>query len=185
MILCKNYFTILLLSLCAWTPIRPILQHVGIWNFRFPSTKDNSILKSFVNGLSLNSVQSTKNPLLRLKFKVFHEPCNHAVRPYMYMWAPGLFKKEISGTGIIALNSKTYHSFKASTSKTSTKGIMCNLNSFNKAHFLGTLTTKKPVFGTNKGFMRKNNPMVTYTQLKSGLAFFYAKRLVCDYGVSK
>ena len=111
------------------------------------------------------------------------QPCCKAVHVY-HKRTPGLFKEEFSGTGIIALNAKTYHTFNASTSKTSTKGIMRNLNSFNKAHFLGTLTTKKPVFGTNKGIMRKNNSMVTYTQLRSGLSFFYAKRLVCDDGVS-
>ena len=111
------------------------------------------------------------------------QPCCKAVHVY-HKRTPGLFKEEFSGTGIIALNAKTYHTFNASTSKTSTKGIMCNLNSFNKAHFLDTLTTKKPVFGTNKGIMRKNNSMVTYTQLRSGLSVFYAKQLVCDDGVS-
>jgi hypothetical protein len=37
---------------------------------------------------------------------------------------PGLFKLEFSGTGIIALNSKTYYSFSEQAIKMSTKGIM-------------------------------------------------------------
>ena len=97
---------------------------------------------------------------------------------------PGLFKEEFVGSGIVALNSKTYHCYSDNASKTSTKGIMKNLNKYNKQQFMRTLESKCSTFGTNRGIMRRNQKMVTYTQIRSGLSYFYAKRKVHSDGVT-
>ena len=127
-----------------------------------------------------------KHAFVRTKLKGLPwsmQACCLKVRNY-HKRTPGLFKEEFSGNGIVALNAKTYHTFNSTTSKTSTKGIMRNLNKFTKTDFLQTLNSTKPTFGINKGIMRKKNAMVTYTQLRSGLSYFYAKRFVCADGVS-
>lgn len=98
--------------------------------------------------------------------------------------SPGLFKEEFSGSGIVALNAKTYHCYGHNGTKTSAKGVMKRLNNFQKGEFLSTLFSKKSVFGLNRGIMRRNNRMVTYSQMRSGLSYFYAKRLVKSDGVS-
>ena len=97
---------------------------------------------------------------------------------------PGLFKEEFVGTGIIALNAKTYHCYSKAESKTSTKGIMKNLNTYQKHQFMHTLQSQNPTFGTNRGIMRRQNKMVSYTQIRSGLSYFYAKRKVHSDGVT-
>ena len=97
---------------------------------------------------------------------------------------PGLFKEEFVGTGIVALNAKTYHCYSKDASKTSTKGIMKNLNRYEKCHFMRTLESQNPTFGINRGIMRRNQKMVTYTQIRSGLNYFYAKRKVHSDGVT-
>ena len=97
---------------------------------------------------------------------------------------PGLFKEEYVGTGIVALNAKTYHCYSEISSKTSTKGIMKRLNNYQKTQFLNTLQSKVPTYGTNRGIMRRNQKMVTYSQVRSGLNYFYAKRKVHSDGVT-
>ena len=98
---------------------------------------------------------------------------------------PGLFKEEFSGKGIIALNSKTYYCWKDdSTSKFSCKGISKNTNQITKELYASVLSSRKTVVGTNTGFIKKNGKILTYKQHKTGLSYFYAKRKVCDDGVS-
>ena len=97
---------------------------------------------------------------------------------------PGLFKEEFVGDGIIALNSKTYYCWSNSACKASTKGISKALNNITREQFLNVLQTKEPISGRNKGFIRKNNEIFTYTQLRTGLTYFYAKRKVCPDGVT-
>jgi hypothetical protein len=97
---------------------------------------------------------------------------------------PGLFKPEFEGEGIIALNSKTYFCFGENKTKISTKGISKSLNSLMKQDFLNVLENKTVVSGTNKGIMRKNKKVVTYSQARVGLSYFYAKRKVGQDGVS-
>ena len=97
---------------------------------------------------------------------------------------PGLFKEEFVGDGIVALNSKTYYCWGDNSSKYSTKGISKKLNATTKEQFLRVLQTKDPICGVNKGFVKKDNDIYTYSQLRTGLTYFYAKRKVCEDGVS-
>lgn len=97
---------------------------------------------------------------------------------------PGLFKQEWKGNGIIALNSKTYFCFGENGQKLSTKGLNKNHNSLQKKEFLNVLKNKQIVKGTNRGIMRKNKKILTYSQVKSGLNYFYAKRRVLSDGVT-
>lgn len=97
---------------------------------------------------------------------------------------PGLFKEEFCGEGIVALNSKTYCCWGQKDSKLSSKGISKKTNTLTKDQFLGVLTSQQPVQGSNCGFIFKDQKMLTYTQLKTGLTYFYAKRKVCKDGIS-
>ena len=98
---------------------------------------------------------------------------------------PGLFKVEFEGIGIIALNSKTYCCWNEDDSKTkvSSKGLS-KRNALKKQQFASVLQTKTPVSGTNKGFIKVGEKTYTYTQKRSGLTYFYAKRQVMRDGVS-
>lgn len=97
---------------------------------------------------------------------------------------PGLFKEEFVGNGIVALNSKTYFCWSESNQKYSTKGINKRLNIPTREQFLDVIKTQNPVSGLNRGFIKKNNAIYTYSQLRTGLTYFYAKRKVCTDGVS-
>ena len=97
---------------------------------------------------------------------------------------PGLFKEEFVGDGIIALNSKTYYCWSASDTKFSTKGISNKLNKPTKEALLKVLETKESLCGTNRGFIKRDNSIFTYCQLRTGLTYFYAKRMVGEDGVT-
>ena len=53
-----------------------------------------------------------------------------------------------------------------------------------KAFYMSVLKDQLSVEGTNRGFVLKNNTMFTYSQLRTGLTFLYAKRRVLADGVS-
>ena len=98
----------------------------------------------------------------------------------------GLFKVEWSGSGFVGLAAKTYFCFDPDDNqkeKCSTKGI-------NKAakisidHFRTVLRTKSSVSSTNRGFILKNNTMLSYAMERSGLSYFYCKRKVLEDGIS-
>ena len=98
---------------------------------------------------------------------------------------PGLFKVEFEGSGMVALNSKTYCCWKEDgSSKCSSKGLSKVTNNFSRDSYLGVLRSGRSVSGTNKGFVKKDNVMYTYSQLRTGLTYVYAKRRVLDDGVS-
>lgn len=99
---------------------------------------------------------------------------------------PGLFKEEFKGDGIVALNSKTYFCWKNEDEekKYSSKGLSKHTNKLSKKCYLDVLKTGKPKLGVNKGFIKKDNSTFTYSQIKTGLTYFYAKRLVHEDGVS-
>ena len=100
---------------------------------------------------------------------------------------PGLFKEEFSGDGIVALNSKTYYCWSEANeknSKHSCKGLSKRNNALGKEHYLSVLRGKSSVSGVNKGFVKKNGKMRTYQQVRSGLTYFYAKRMVHEDGVT-
>lgn len=99
---------------------------------------------------------------------------------------PGLFKVEYQGTGMVALNSKTYCCWSDSTGevKISSKGLSKRTNNLTADMYKAVLRTKRKHSGTNKGFVYSKNNMFTYSQMRAGLTYFYAKRRVCSDGVS-
>jgi hypothetical protein len=104
---------------------------------------------------------------------------------------PGLFKEEFVGVGIISLNSKTYFCWtddenieESKQTKCRSKGLSKGLNELTKEQFLSVLQSQIPVSGENRGFCLKNNYIITYTQQRNGLTYFYIKRLVLSDGVS-
>ena len=98
---------------------------------------------------------------------------------------PGLFKEEFRGEGIIALNSKTYFCWSEGMGeKYSSKGLSKHTNKLTKVDFFNVLTTGNTMTGVNRGFVRRDGKTFTYEQTKRALTYFYAKRRVCDDGVS-
>lgn len=103
---------------------------------------------------------------------------------------PGKFKVEFQGSVICALNAKTYICQKNATqtehaqTKLSSKGLSKKTNTLTVADYANVLNNCTPVRGINTGFLRKNNKTFTYTQMKTGLTYFYSKRKVLPDGVS-
>lgn len=125
---------------------------------------------------------------------------------------PGLFKVEFTGKSIYAMCSKLYFvegieqpldpkkeeekKKKAEdpnyleddeddkVDKYSCKGIQKNQNEINKKRFDNVLFKDKKDICTNKGFRVIDNEMITYTQNKKGLSYYYDKRKVLADGVS-
>ena len=101
---------------------------------------------------------------------------------------PGLYKMEYEGEEMLALNSKVYHIWKYDkngqiTSKTSSKGMQ-KRNNLVKQDFLDVLTHKSKHRVQNAGFIREGTQTFTYTQNKSGLNYFYCKRIVLEDGIT-
>ena len=97
---------------------------------------------------------------------------------------PGKFKLEFEGEGMSCLNSKVYIVWGPKT-KVSCKGTQQKRNELGKEHFEEVLHTKEPHKVENAGFIRgKDGVIKTYTQAKTGMSYFYAKRKVLDDGVS-
>ena len=99
-------------------------------------------------------------------------------------FAPGLFKVEFKGTGMVALNSKAYHCWGSAAKKTSSKRLSKRTNKFTKEIYKSVMEDQLSMEGTNKGFVLKDHTMYTYSQLLKGLAFLYAKRRKLTDGVS-
>ena len=99
---------------------------------------------------------------------------------------PGLFKEEFEGDGIVALNSKTYFCWgsEETNNKYSSKGLGKSMNKLTKDSYTEVLFSKQSMRGTNNGFLKTKDGVYTYSQLKTGLTYFYAKRRVLPDGVS-
>lgn len=98
---------------------------------------------------------------------------------------PGLFKVEWQGEGFVGLCSKSYYCFGTDQGdKCSSKGLNKRQNNLTKEKFLEVLQTKTPGVGVNRGFRTMGTAMVTYTQTKDALSYFYPKRKVLDDGVT-
>ena len=103
---------------------------------------------------------------------------------------PGKFKPEFVGDGMACLNSKTFHGWGIDKDgktvwKTSCKGIQKKRNEIVKEHLLTVLESQKPCRFENAGFIKnKQGTILTYTQEKQGLSYFYGKRKVLADGVS-
>ena len=97
---------------------------------------------------------------------------------------PGLFKVEFEGTGMVALNSKTYYCWNDRESKYSSKGVSKSTTQLSKDDFMTALKDSESVHGTNRGFVLRNNRMFSYAQSRTALTNLYAKRRVLGDGVS-
>ena len=99
---------------------------------------------------------------------------------------PGLFKEEFRGTGIIALNSKTYVCWDETSgqSKCSAKGISKNLNNLQAEIYKDVLQSRTSFTGTNRGFIQKDHKILTYAQQRSGIEYYYTKRKVHEDGIT-
>jgi len=97
---------------------------------------------------------------------------------------PGLFKKEWSGSGMIALTSKTYYCF-GSENKLSCKGTQKDRNEslLNEDSYKSCLDSGSTINCTNKGFRFINKTMKTYEQEKVGITSIYVKGIVMSDGV--
>jgi len=58
------------------------------------------------------------------------------------------------------------------------------LNVLTREQFLEVLNTKKSVKGVNRGFLKKDNHIFTYSQIRTGLTYRYEKRKIVGDGVS-
>ena len=103
---------------------------------------------------------------------------------------PGKFKPEFIGDGMTCLNSKVYHIWGLDKDgklvhKTSCKGVQQKRNEVLKEHFLHVIKTQKPCRFENAGFIKNTHgTILTYTQEKQGLSYFYGKRKVLSDGVT-
>ena len=97
---------------------------------------------------------------------------------------PGLFKVEWSGSGCIALASKTYICFGDKGTKLATKGVSRRLNKLVKGDYLAVLRTQKTGVGVNVGFRTDGVRVRTYRQRKVALPYLYIKRMVQADGIS-
>ena len=108
---------------------------------------------------------------------------------------PGLFKLEARATVSVNLCSKTYAcgDEEEDTEKFSSKGLNKKAvkDAVTQEGFTSTVQLFKKVLdtgvsggGVNMGFRNMNNKMVTYTQHRNGLSYFYIKRKVLDDGIS-
>ena len=104
---------------------------------------------------------------------------------------PGKYKEEFSGIGMICLNSKVYHIWTdeivdgVALSKTSCKGVQKKRNNLIRDDFLSIIENPtKEHLVENSGFIRDGLQTRTYTQVKKGLNYFYAKRKVLADGIT-
>ena len=98
----------------------------------------------------------------------------------------GLFKLEWSGDGFVGLNAKTYYCYELQQpekDKHSSKGINRSFK-LTKDDYLEVLEKKTTAPQINRGFIFKNNRMLTYELTKQGLNYFYCKRKLLEDGLS-
>lgn len=103
---------------------------------------------------------------------------------------PGKFKREFTGTAMVALNAKTYICVDAVDTnhpdkvKLSSKGVSKATNNLTYQQYKDVLYDKSSIYGENVGFLRRNNITFTAQQRKRALTYFYGKRKVSPNGVS-
>jgi hypothetical protein len=99
---------------------------------------------------------------------------------------PGLFKVECTKDKMVSLCSKMYccSDITEEQIKFSCKGIQHNNNIITFKRFENVLLNNTKDEVINKGFRTVNNHIKTYIQSKSGLSYSYAKRIVCNDGIS-
>jgi len=106
---------------------------------------------------------------------------------------PGLFKDEWSGDAMVSLSSKNYICYMPDDSykvKVSAKGVQQargrNNDVLNQAGFESVVKDQITLSGTNKGFRicKESKGIITYTQQKTALSYWYDKRKVLSDGIS-
>ena len=101
---------------------------------------------------------------------------------------PGLFKIEWRGDAMVCLSPKCYialtlndaGAYDEGATKCSTKGLVRAQNKFTIDDFRTVLTNAESGIGRNRGFQCVDRNVVTYTQTRAGLSYFYAKRKVLE-----
>ena len=97
---------------------------------------------------------------------------------------PGLFKVEAEGNSMIALCSKTYILKQSEDQyKFSSKGVNKNALTSPFVVYKEVLESGQPHSATNQGFQLHKNTIYTYEQQRSGISYFYCKRIVLSDGV--
>lgn len=106
---------------------------------------------------------------------------------------PGLFKEEWRGGAIMSLSSKNYYCFFPDGShkeKFSSKGVQKsggrNADVLNADAFESVIKNKVTLQATNRGFRvcKQTKGIISYTQTKTGLSYYYDKRQVQADGIS-
>ena len=97
---------------------------------------------------------------------------------------PGLFKVEWSGDAFIGLNSKSYYCHNHNgKDKYSSNGISRTIP-LSMEDYLNVLDKKSIPSQTNKGFIFRDNKMLSYDVRKDGLTHKYFKQKVISDGCS-
>ena len=102
-----------------------------------------------------------------------------------YSREPGLWKVEFSGTKMICLSSKMYCGQKNENPedvKLSCKGVNKSRVLDPMSLFESVIKTKQTKSAINRGFIARNNTIVTYRQERASFCYFYPKREVCADG---
>ncbi|RAW21781.1 hypothetical protein PC110_g21777, partial [Phytophthora cactorum] len=106
---------------------------------------------------------------------------------------PGLFKEEWRGDAMVSLPSKNYICYLPDEErkvKVSAKGIQQgrgrNVDVLNPGGFETVVRNRITLRGTNKGFRlsKETKAIITYTQTKTALNYYYDKRQVMSDGIS-
>ena len=96
----------------------------------------------------------------------------------------GLFKKEASGTELIALASKTYHlSRPDAPDSVKAKGINKSALVDPYKMYINALVHRIPGSAQNMGFRAVDNSIMTYIQNRRGFNFMYVKRKILENGI--
>ena len=98
----------------------------------------------------------------------------------------GLFKEEFRGTGIVALNWKTFVCWDETSGETkcSAKGINKRLNDLQAQIYEDVLEKKATFTGTNRGFIQKHPAIHTYSQQRNSITYINTKCKVHADGIN-
>lgn len=144
---------------------------------------------SFYMALSDENIYNLVKPELRDEFyKDVHNwlPRTDTIENAMFdKRVPGLFKQEMYGHCIVALNSKMYsiHNVDKDESKFSCKGVSKKNFSHPTEMYKSVLQTKETNSGSNTGFRLIKSSIMTYIQRRASFTYYYIKRLLLPDGI--